>query len=185
MSVAVGLVLLVGCTNRNVQYDLGGAGGGGGEVGNGTGGNGTGGSGGSMDVPDLASAAVDLGQPAPPARDLASAPATDAAMPASCTAPAGCASSSAPICCVMTSVSSTTGSGGATCVASCPGSITGTGTSATITTRACTSDTDCANYSGTVNGFSTPWTSCCSSAVSTVHFCGSAQGAAAGGYTCP
>jgi hypothetical protein len=29
------------------------------------------------------------------------------------------------------------------------------------------------------------WTSCCSNAFSAVHFCGSAQGAAAGGYTCP
>lgn len=133
MKMAMGLVLLVGCTSTNLQNDLGGNGG---AAGNGAGGNGAGGSGGSMGAADLAVAAADLADVTPPASDLASAlPATDAAMSASCTAPTGCTAASAPICCVMTSVSSTMGSGGATCVASCPGSITGTGTSATESGR--------------------------------------------------
>lgn len=198
LSLIVVLALAAACTRSNSPTDVGGNGAGGnggsgggngnGGSGGGSGGSGNGGAGGgggSVSGGGNDSSVDDGGTQKAPA-DLSSGTGTpnDAAPAMSCTAPKDCPSA-APICCVMNSLSSTMGSATTSCTTSCPGSLTGTGTSSSLTTKACQTDSDCAGYSGTVAGISSPWTSCCSNQFSSVHFCGSAQGAAAGGYTCP
>jgi hypothetical protein len=132
---------------------------------------------------DLATSSVDgASSSSTPDLSVAPGPGTDGSSPAACTGPQDCSSA---VCCVTSQLGSGSGSASSTCSASCPGNVTGSATSGTISTQACHSDADCTGYSGTANGISSPWTSCCSSQFSTVHFCANAQGAAFGGYTCP
>ncbi len=75
----------------------------------------------------------------------------------SCDGPEDCGAI-APACCANIG-----GMGGsAMCVASCPGMAAPTSGGFSATTKLCHTNSDCAGYSGTVQGFGTlPFTSCC------------------------
>jgi hypothetical protein len=109
----------------------------------------------------------------------------DAGLAATCDGPEDCTTGQ-PSCCATISGAQpgTIGSGMAACSTSCTGSaMTSNGTSFTLSTRLCHSDSDCAGFSGSFLGAPGPWTSCCSS--NGVHFCTNSAFASIGQFTCP
>jgi hypothetical protein len=105
--------------------------------------------------------------------------------PFACDGPENCPGAQ---CCVYVN----TGTGGgvtghAECGNACVGSVATSGTGAVILqTRLCHSDTDCASFSGTLLGASTPFSACChSAATAPYHVCIPPNFASIGAFTCP
>jgi hypothetical protein len=97
----------------------------------------------------------------------------DGGIPAACDGYEDC-SPGAPNCCVALSMGAggNSAGGGASCTASCPASVTQSGTGGTVNTKLCHGPSDCANYDGTAPIIgNAPFDKCCGYPGLTFRFC--------------
>jgi hypothetical protein len=116
----------------------------------------------------------------------------DGGITAMCDGPEDCPAGMANCCATLMGMNMTPSGGGASCTATCDGTLTGGGGGPggggfTVQTKLCHTSADCAGYTGSFMNNSSDWDACCynNNAPNGGRFCANPGFAAFGGYTCP